>query len=235
MQGEKLKPTPARIRVERVGSERLPVLVIERLFTNPEPLLHTARRAVYGAPKAQNFPGLRAPAPAAYIRLLGETLSPLLRRTFDLQGCDIVAASSDFSLITQAPETLTLRQRIPHRDGDEPGLLALLHYLTPGGCFGTSFYRHRATGFEHVNRERRVEYQRLLSSELMANIPQGYTTGDGPIFERTRSFEGAFNRLLVYQGYTLHSGDVPPDFAFSSDPNRGRLTANTFLTMRPPS
>ena len=227
--------TPARIRVESVGSEGVKVLVVESLLTEPEPLVEVAQGSVYGAPQVKSFPGLRTPAPGAYIRLLIETLTPLLQDVFGLQGWRTVSAVGDFSLVTLRPDQLAPRQRIPHTDGQEPGLLALLHYLTAGDCFGTSFYRHRATGFERVTEDRRASYQTTLAAEMQRTPLAGYSLGDGPLFERTGSFGGVFNRLIAYQGHALHSGDVPSDFAFQADPRLGRLTANTFVVMRPSS
>jgi hypothetical protein len=226
---------PPRIRVERLGAEGVKVLVVENLVSDPAPLVDAAHAAVYGEPRVKAFPGLRAPAPRHYLQLLIETLTPLLRDVFGLQGWRTTSAVSDFSLVTRPPDRLTPLQRIPHTDGHEPGLLALLHYLTPGDGFGTSFYRHRTTGFEHVSADRREAYQGRLAAEMQACSLTGYTLGDGPLFERTGGFDGVFNRLIAYQGYALHSGDVPADFAFEADPRRGRLTANTFLVLRPPA
>src|SRR3546814_19658635 len=42
-------------------------------------------------------------------------------------------------------------QRLPHFDGVEDDLIALLHYVAPNA--GTAFYRHRASGLELVTPE----------------------------------------------------------------------------------
>jgi hypothetical protein len=234
MSAEAPDAAPARIRVERLGVEGVKVLIIERLVSDPTPLLDVAYHAVYGEPQVRAFPGLRAPAPRPYLQLLIETLTPMLQDVFGLKGWRTTSAVSDFSLVTRPAERLAPVQRIPHTDGHDPGLLALLHYLTPGDCFGTSFYRHRTTGFERVSAHRREAYQSQLAAEMKARPPTGYAVGDGPLFERTGGVAGVFNRLIAYQGYALHSGDVPPEFTFEADPRRGRLTANTFLVLRPP-
>ena len=137
--------------------------------------------------------------------------------------------------MTRPPAELALRQRIPHTDTPNPGMIALLHYLTEPGCSGTSFYRHRATGFENVTPERRSAYEARLAEETRRDEPRGYIGGDTALFERTGGVEGVFNRLIAYRGTLLHSGDVAADFAFSDDPGRGRLTANTFFVLGRPA
>ena len=64
------------------------------------------------------------------------------------------------------------------------GQIAVLHYLfdTPHG--GTSFYRHRSTGFESITPERAEDYAARLRQELEASPPPAaYTTGDTELFE----------------------------------------------------
>lgn len=224
---------PSRARLERVGAERLPVLVIDNLLIDPTSLLRVAHEAVYLEPRVKSFPGIYAPAPLDYVEFLTEHLLPRLQVVFGLDGWHVVAASGEFSLITHPPDTLALPQRVPHSDGNSPGLLALLHYITPGDCFGTAFYRHRATGFERITVERREIYLEALNTELLITPTHGYLSGDTTLFEQTRAFDGRFNRLIVYQGFGLHCANVPPDFHFSADPHRGRLTVNTFFDLRP--
>ena len=224
----------ARVRVEHVGREAAPVIVVDDLLSDPEPLLRDAYAATYGAPKIKAFPGVRAPTPADYPAVLRRALLPLLKDVFALEGCDLVGGTSEFSLVTRRPEALEPRQRVPHTDTPDPGLIALLHYLTPGGTSGTSFYRHRATGFESITADRRARYEAALTEEMNRGAPDGYIGGDTEAFERTGGFEGTFNRLLAYRGSLLHSGDVARDFGFSANPREGRLTANTFFVLRKP-
>lgn len=209
------------------------MVVVEDLLAAPGPLLQVAYAATFCAPAAPNYPGLRAPAPAAYAARLRATLLPVLRQVFAMEAWEFTSAVSDFSLVTCRPEHLNQRQRIPHTDASDSGLIALLHYLAPQGCGGTSFYRHRATGFESVGPERRALYEASLARDLLRHPPEGYANGDGPVFERIGGFDGRFNRLIAYRGALLHSGDMPRDFGFSTSPREGRLTLNTFFTLRP--
>lgn len=224
----------ASVKVERVGREASPVLVVDDLLSDPDPLVRDAYAATYASPRIEAFPGVRAPAPDDYPAVLRRALLALLRDVFGMDGWEMVAATSDFSLVTRRPEALALRQRIPHTDTPDSGLIALLHYLTPGGTSGTSFYRHRSTGFETVGPDRREAYEAALGEQVSAASPQGYIGGDTPLFERIGGVAGRFNRLVAYRGSLLHSGDIAGDFGFSADPRHGRLTANTFFVLRPP-
>ena len=223
-----------RIRVERLGREASPVVVVEDLLADPAPLIEAAHASPFGPPAMAAYPGVRARAPGAYARGLRDALLPVLLDAFGLRGWTLAGATCDFSLVTRRPEALAMRQRIPHTDAADPGLVALLHYLTPGGTSGTSFYRHRSTGFERITPARRDAYEAALARELAEAPPEGYVGGDTPVFERIGGFEGRFNRLVAYSGALLHSGDVPSGFAFSDDPRQGRLTLNTFFSLRPP-
>ncbi len=227
-------PPRPRVRVERLGREQAPVLVVEDLLSDPAPLLADAYAADYGAPAVKAYPGLRAPTPRDYAATLAAALLPVLRDAFALDGCELAGVASDFSVVTRPPGALEVRQRIPHTDTTDPGLIALLHYLTPGGCGGTSFYRHRATGFETVSPQRREAYERSLAAELPSARLPGYIAGDTPLFDRIGGFDGAFNRLIAYRGSLLHSCDIADDLRLSDDPRSGRLTANTFFTLRRP-
>jgi hypothetical protein len=42
-----------------------------------------------------------------------------------------------------------------------------------------------------------------------------------------------FNRLLIYRGASLRSGNIGPGFAFDANPRTGRLTLNLFLRFQP--
>jgi hypothetical protein len=125
-------------------------------------------------------------------------------------------------------------QRLPHFDSPDDLQLAVLHYLSPVDQGGTSFYRHRSTGFESLSNERSARYAAALDADVRAQgpSPTAYINGDSPMFERIASFAGEFNRVLVYRSVSLHSADIASDFRFEADPRRGRLTANLFYFYR---
>ena len=222
-------------RVDHVGAERAPVLVIENFAAEPQALIDHAAALAPFAPAQQTFyPGVRAPVPMSFVQAAQAYLDPALRAAFGLDGQSVVSGGWEYSIVTTPPAALTPRQRLPHIDSTNPGNLALLLYLSPVDLGGTAFYRHRATGFESISEARFDRYEAALAGELAAApAPAGYIDGDTALFERTAAYDGLFNRLIAYRGAGLHSASIAPDFAFDPNPRTGRLTLNLFFHYRP--
>ena len=220
-------------RIQEIGRERNKVLVVDDFMDEPHLLI---AQAVAMAPFPQEretyYPGLRrmiTPADIDTDRHVNESLealAPLIGQVFGVTAFEVTEAC--FSLVTKAPEALSQAQRIPHYDSTNGNFLAVLHYLSPTPQGGTSFYRHRATGFERITPERESAYALTRSRENLDRPPAYFADSDGD-FERIARFEARYNRLLIYRGSLLHSGDIPEDFSFSADPATGRLTCNLFL------
>jgi hypothetical protein len=120
--------------------------------------------------------------------------------------------------------------RIPHYDGVDQKVFAILHYLSPAPQGGTAFYRHRRTGFECISPARAAAYHTGAMQDFDDyGKPQGYIGPSTQAFERIFDVEGLFNRCVVYSGAMLHSGQLGDAANFSPDPRRGRLTANIFI------
>lgn len=236
-----MKPSSTAVaaaRVERIGVEAEPVLILDEAVDDAGRLVDIAATdAVFspaGSGGANFYPGLLAPAPLDYVGALTRALDPLIRDHHGLQDVAPWKASCTFSLATLAPEELRLSQSLPHVDTADPLQFAVLHYLCGSRFGGTDFYRHRATGYESLTAERLEIYQSTLDRELASDLPSpGYIDGDTARFERTGSMNCAFNRVIVYRSCMLHSGRIPQPEILSADPREGRLTANIFLTYRP--
>lgn len=221
------------VELVRVGRDEAPLLVIDGLMRHPEALCAFAAQAVVFRPlmEAGNFyPGVRAPAPQAYMQSLFAAVRGPIAEAFGLHGLPRRATCA-YSITTLPPEVLTPAQRAPHFDTADAGQIAVLHYLfdTPHG--GTSFYRHRSTGYEAITPERLKGYAATLREELEATPPPpAYATGDTELFERIHAVEPRFDRALVYRGRMLHSGDIEPERDLDPSPMTGRLTLNAFIT-----
>jgi hypothetical protein len=137
--------------------------------------------------------------------------------------------------VTTPPARLALIQRLPHFDGFNPEGVAILYYLGGAEQGGTSFFRHKASGFETVTEERFPAYKTTLESELRTygTPPPRYIDDGAPLFERTRKVDAAFNRMLIYRGVMLHSGAIDNMSPLHADPARGRLTVTGFLDPAP--
>lgn len=216
-------------RVERIGTEAQSVIVIEDFVPDPEDLRAKALALSY-QPMGRHYPGLRAEVAAADIAAFCAPVIDLIADTFDLAGPPALVSAA-YSIVTHAPETLTPIQRIPHIDGLERGRIALLHYLCDAGQGGTSFWRHRSTGFETIDAARHPAYDAALHRDVAQHgLPSpDYIREDTPIYECIARYAAAPNRALIYRSHSLHCADLPRDLDYSPDPARARLTVNTFL------
>lgn len=227
---------PARtLEVRRLGPDGEPLAVIDNLLLEPQALVEAAVQARFAplAPAGNYYAGHRAAAPGAYLSALLEAVRPVLHQVFGVPADAKAGASCHFSLVTLPPRALNLGQRLPHIDSDDPGRLAILHYLCGPEHGGTAFYRHRASGKATVTPDRSKAYFATLRDELDRDGPPdaAYLDGDTPLFEEIGRVQAAFDRVVIYRGCLLHSGVVDPA-RLSLDPRAGRLTVNTFLTPR---
>ncbi len=214
---------------QRIGNEAQPLVVIDGFAADPDALRAAAVDAAF-ASAGQHYPGVRAPLPDTYLqdqlpriaRALGRDFGPCRRiRVIDAQ----------FSIVTLSPDTLDIRQRLPHVDAYGRDRIALVHYLSPTNRDGTAFFRHRETGFETIDETRAAAFFARLGSQVEAAAPDGYIADDTALFERTAKVDASYNRALLYRSYVLHSGAIARDAVFSADPSSGRLTVTAFLAI----
>jgi hypothetical protein len=219
-------PVPG-VSVRHVGESRAPVVCIDGFSKDPEALVSLASEAAF-IDVGSRYPGVRAPAPQGYVSSLLSSLAPLIEQHFGappLGELDLCA----FSMVTTPPDKLRPIQRIPHFDGPEPARIAFLHYLCGASQGGTSFYRHRATGLTEITRADVERYRKKVVAELGADAPvQAYVVDHTRLFERLDGIEAAYNRVIIYKGNVLHSGDITSRTVLSEDPRQGRLTINGF-------
>lgn len=215
-------------RVDYVGQQRAPVIVVENVWPNARSLVDLAAQRQDYSPRSLYYPGLRSNAPPDYARGIVAQLSEVICSTFDLFG-ELAITDSTFSLVMTPPEKLVPFQRVPHFDSADPNRLAVLHYVSELG--GTSFYRHRSSGLETITAEVQEQYIRTVNEEVRTRglPPHQYVEGDTELFERIAKYDATFNRALIYRGNMLHSVNVPSGFVPDPNPRTGRLTLNTFL------
>jgi Family of unknown function (DUF6445) len=211
------------------GRERQPVLVIDDFLRDPEAMVRYAANEARFQPSTAMYPGIVAPVPDAYIHALLEVLGPMLGPTFGVLVDTAFLSDGFFAILTFPPEKLHFRQRLPHVDDYDPGMIAILHYFTTQG--GTALYRHRATGYEALDREKNQRMQSLNAQEIAARpaLPPEYMRGSNRLFEQTACLKAKFNRLIAYRGSILHSMVVDDNTTLNPNPRVGRLTTNVFL------
>ena len=217
-------------RVDHVGNERQPVLVIDNFLNSADSLVeYSAKTATFNAENGL-YPGIRFPAPNLYVEAMSKHLGGLVGSVFALPDDIRMGVKSVFSLVVTPPDQLQPLQCVPHTDSANMTDLATVHFLCGAGHGGTSLYRHRATGFEYVDDTRLGDYRNLIAEqEKMPDFPTGYMNGSNHLFEQIASYDAVFNRIIMYRSTSLHSGNIAPDFTFDPNPRTGRLSINTFI------
>jgi hypothetical protein len=216
-------------QIKQFGNEEEPIVIIDNFSGQVQFLLSQAINAHY-APAGVGYPGIRAKADSFYLGIRRQLLSEIMVKVFGFKrgaNCE----SCTFSIVTTPADELEPAQRMPHYDDTGDHVLAALHYLKGEETGGTSFYRHRRSGFETVTPERAELYKQALRDDDKEYGPpeSGYMYGDTTRFEMIADVPAKPDRMVIYRGRTLHSGSITPSFKPTPDPAKGRVTINTFL------
>jgi hypothetical protein len=224
--------TPPDVQCVDIGGAK--VVFVDDFLQDPHALVEAACAGCFEPPansaEMKGYPGVRAPAPAAYTQALTELLDPLIRVNFGVpESLRIKVGLSAFSLTTTAPEALGPLQRTPHFDASTPHHMAALLYLCDASHGGIGFYRHNATGWQRITADNRERYLDTYHQEVnrRAPLPRYFDRSDEQ-FTFLGMLPARFNRLAVYPGGLLHSACIHPARSLSRDPRHGRLTVNTF-------
>ena len=217
------------------GTEQIPVLVIDDFYPDAQSLVEQAGPETGFASKDDDFyPGvkrdLKTPAYLGMLESLCGRLAKVFARIADSE-CRV--DSSCYALTNLPAERLLPIQRIPHFDTTDKRQIAAVHYLCDSSCGGTSFYRHRATGFESISPERSQLYQQSLGRQATTEglPPPAYISGSTALFEKTGGVDALFNRIVFYPSNILHSGDIRHLGGGAADTKR-RLTITSNLVFR---
>lgn len=220
----------ATVHLAAVGDEREPLIVVDNLMADPEALVSLAAEGATYGPAGAAYPGLRASLPDAYNFALHGALRTWLRDTFNIPDELAMTLNSSFALITDPADRLKPLQRIPHVDMHGDYNLAMVHYLCGPEFGGTSFFRHRSTGFETIREARKDAYDRALNVEMNSQVVSAaFPDETHPFFDHLATINSAFNRIVIYRACLLHSPAIRRGSHFSADPRQGRLTITAFL------
>jgi hypothetical protein len=222
----------AQVKVAHVGRRGIAVSMIDSVLRNPEGVAALGLAQSYAEDRSNLYPGLRAPMPESFSSAFRAWLTPILRRNGVLQGNQaIYRDTSFFSVVTTARRDLLPIQCIPHYDSTDPNLFAAVIYLCDSRFSGTSFYRHRKTGYEEITEENRNNYNIALASDMRVHgAPEKeYVNGDSVLFEAIFSNELKFNSGIIYPGRILHAANIKRQFEPPKDKNEWRLTVTALL------
>jgi hypothetical protein len=214
-----------------VGHEGEPLLIANAYLAGADQLRDYAIQHNQFCATDTYYPGIRMPIPYHYTMTLAKNFQGYIQDHFGLSLRKVKKAVSRYSIVTVAPESLSLRQRIPHFDAPSRNSLAMIHYLCDAPDSGTALYRHKQSTFEYIDEKRHDHYIQSLEEQLNDPLehPSGYICGDTVNFEMIQSFAAVYNRVLMYRGSSLHSGIIRPDYNFDPRPQTGRLTITTFI------
>jgi hypothetical protein len=225
----------ARVESARIGRSKTNICRIDAVLRDPQGVVASGLTQTYGADRSNLYPGMRAPLPEGFSIRLRAWLTPLLQRNGVLDpGQAIQRDASFFSVVTTASKDLLPIQCIPHYDAADPDLLAMVIYLCDESFSGTSFYRHRRTGYEEITAVNQKNYQIALDHDMRTHgaPKQEYANGDSLLFEVVFSNALRFNSAIVYPGRALHAADIPRQFNPPRDKSEWRLTITSLLTCR---
>lgn len=216
----------------RVGRRAITLIQIEDVLEDPESMVALGCAQSYVQDRSNLYPGLRAPVPESFSTAFRAWLTPILQHNGMLAtGQSIQHDSSFFSVVTTASAALLPIQCIPHYDSSDPNLLAAVIYLCDARFSGTSFYRHRRTGYEEITAENQANYRLALDYDMRTHgaPPRQYMNGNSLLFETTFSNPLKFNSAIVYPGRILHAGNIRSPFAPPREQSEWRLTITALL------
>src|ERR1700724_404455 len=228
----------ASVSSARVGKCPIAVAVADNVLLRPQQLAEFGLGLKFVEDNTNLYPGVRARVPAEFSRPFHAWLTRTLHCTGVLEeSCYIHDDASFFSIVNKNRANLLPLQRIPHYDSIDPRVFAAGIYLFDRANSGTSFYRHRTTGYEKIGGDNAGNYKIALNRNMKQFGPPAreYTNGSTALFERTHSVDSAFNRIVIYSGNVLHAADIDGSLFSGNDNGRWRLTISSLInsTQRP--
>lgn len=179
---------------------QVPFLTVDEILTDPGAVRAAALGLPY-LPASAHYPGRLARFPAgdpsltAFLRKVAELVTrQYLPRLPPVPGGSRLSvlrgADSDFAITDTHPSQLRAQQREPHIDAVPVfGLL----YLNEEPRGGTLFFKPRTNSTEPAPKG-------------------GYPSRVHEKFEVCGHIEGLYNRLAIYPGFILHSGEIEGDW-----------------------
>ena len=228
------RPVP---HIERFPLQGTTVCVIDDALVDPDAWVAQAaarigefRQAPYNA-----YPGLELRLPDAFSGMFAAYFDQHLRAHFGLRRT--LRQHAKLAMVTLPEDALHPVQTIPHRDAlsslpEEQAMAAVLYLFRDERLGGTSFYRPRVDGARMPGMIEDAVSGDRATFHSRHGIAQGYPGASDAWFERVACIPPRWNRLIVYPGTLLHSGDIRHPELLPADARSGRLTINAFMTCR---
>lgn len=224
-------------RIEQVKlANGLCCFVIDDALADPDRLLQFAAENRYQFRNVDfnAYPGIFLLMPDIGTQL-NQFFSRHIRRLFDARRT--LHMHCRLSMVTLPPGSLRPYQRMCHRDNavldPRHSIQASILYLFKDESLGgTSFYEPARPGEEMA--QLFTDASTLSSKEFdhKYEFQSDYMVGSNRHFTCVGTVRPKWNRIIFYDGYILHSGDILAPERLSDDPLFGRLTLNAFFTSR---
>jgi hypothetical protein len=225
----------AQVKLSCIGQRGIAVTRIDSVLHDPEGVAALGFAQSYAEDRSNLYPGMRAAMPESFSTAFRAWLTPILRRHGVLAANQTINRdSSFFSVVTTASKDLLPIQCIPHYDSADPNLFAAVIYLCDTRFSGTSFYRHRKTGYEEITADNQNNYHLALDSDMLRHgVPKReYMNGASLLFEVIFSNELQFNSAIIYPGRILHAANIEKQLNPPKDKSEWRLTITALLQTR---
>jgi len=222
----------ARISSVRAGHTPITVILADEVLLRPQRVLEFGLAHQLVEDTGNLYPGVRARLPVEFSRRFVDWLARALQTTDVLEdGCTINDDASYFSIVDKGSASLLPLQRIPHYDSADPRVFAAVIYLFDRAHSGTSFYRHRTTGYERIRGDTAQNYKIALNHNLRTLGPPAreYTNGSNALFERIHSVDSVFNRIVIYSGNALHAADIESSLFAGNKNEHWRFTITSLI------
>jgi hypothetical protein len=222
----------AEVSLTHIGRRGNAITLIDNALRDPDAVAALGFAQSYAEDRSNLYPGMRAPMPAGFSATFRAWLTPILQRYGVLAGHQALHRdTSFFSVVTTASQDLLPIQCIPHYDSTDPGLFAAVIYLCDTRFSGTSFYRHRRTGYEDITADNCDNYKLALANDMRIHgaPPREYMNGDNFLFEAIFSNPLKFNSAIIYPGRILHAANIHRQFTAPKDKSEWRLTVTALL------
>ena len=224
-------------RIERVQlSNGSSYFVVDDALVEPERMV---RFAVEHLVQFRNvdfnaYPGVFLLTPDIAVTL-SQFFNQHIRRLFDARR--LLHMHCRLSMVTLPSHALRPYQRMCHRDMPvlEPRhsiQASILYLFKDSGLGGTSFYEPARPQEEMAALFNDASTLPSEAFDIKYRLQPGYMFGSNHYFTCVGTALAKWNRLIFYDGYILHSGNIMAPDRLTADPISGRLTLNAFFTCR---
>jgi len=181
------------------------------------------------------YPGIYLLPPSVIGQAVQEFFNQHLRGLFDARR--LVHMESRFAMVTLPASALRPYQWLCHSDNFNlpPGVsiqASVLYLFRDEGLGGTSFYEPAVDADTIARLFADASSMPAAAFSARHGMEPGYMVGSNRWFRQVGSVPARFNRLVVYDGALLHTGDILAPERLSDDPATGRLTFNGFFSCR---